>query len=275
MAVNGNLKKRIQTQNMIILALAIVIIVLVAVSTTAAWYIRTKSDSADLILANPVNISIAEFDENGKYKVVTNILEPYNNRIYPGDNIKLNLGMQMGLDGEQSSAAYVRVKLTIGLSSVSDNPDEDYIELEPSPSGGTGTIEGAEGEYGNFKDDGDLLIEYVNRPNDNNWELIDFNRFNQDKVDYTPDYWYVYKTVNAKNEEVARIASAQEQIEFLKGWIKLSKDNITNKYANKKFTINYIVEAIQTANVPDPIKDQGYGPWWNFYKGDIEDIQNN
>ena len=84
------LKKKIQVQNMIILALAIVIIVLIAVSSTAAWYIRTKSDSADIVLSNPVNIYITEFEKkttNGNtyynHEVKQDILEGYNNKIYP------------------------------------------------------------------------------------------------------------------------------------------------------------------------------------------------
>ena len=117
------LKKKIQVQNMIILALAIVIIVLIAVSSTAAWYIRTKSDSADIVLSNPVNIYITEFDSktnNGityyNHEVKQDILEGYNNKIYPGDKIKLKLGMQIGSQEEQSSSAYVRVQLNMAFS---------------------------------------------------------------------------------------------------------------------------------------------------------------
>ena len=88
------LKKKIQTQNIIIIALAIVIFVLMIVSGTAAWYIRTRSDSADIILSNPVNIYITEFkdlkdslgnvivDSEGnplkEHEVKTDILEDYN-----------------------------------------------------------------------------------------------------------------------------------------------------------------------------------------------------
>ena len=83
MASKQDLKKRIQTQNMIIIALAIIIFVLVIVSSTAAWYIRTKTDTADIILSNPVNIYITEFkeltDESGnpyfEHDVKTDILD--------------------------------------------------------------------------------------------------------------------------------------------------------------------------------------------------------
>lgn len=241
-------------QNMIILALAIVIIVLVAVSSTAAWYIRTKSDSADIILSNPVNIYIAEFDENGKYSLVTDILEPYRNRIYPGDRVKLKLGMQIGTEAEKSSSAYVRVKLSMAFSKISDDPNEPIITLE---------------DMSNQK-----LIEYENAPNPNNWTLVDFNEFVpvEEGETHTPDYWYVFKTTDASGNEISRVAQNLDQIEFINGYIKLSKTEITNQHANCKFHINYTVEAIQIVNVPDPLKYKGYGPWWDFVKGDIEDV---
>jgi hypothetical protein len=37
---------------------------------------------------------------------------------------------------------------------------------------------------------------------------------------------------------------------------------MNNKYANKKLTIVFMVEAIQTVNVSDPLAYPGYGPWY-------------
>jgi len=241
------LKRKIQVQNMIILALAIVIIVLIAVSSTAAWYIRTKSDSADIVLSNPVNIYITEDNE-----VKKDILEGYNNKIYPGDRIKLKLGMQLGTPQEESSSAYVRVKLNIAFSKLSSNPDEQDIPLTDLA--------------------GDNLIEYEDKPNANDWILVDFNNpTNQEIIDpeYTPDYWYVYKTTNANGQVSSRVAQNLDTLQFLDGYIKLSKTEITNKHANCKFHIIYTVEAIQIVNVPDPLVYRGYGPWWNFASGDL------
>lgn len=238
---------------MIILALAIVIVVLIGVSSTAAWYIRTKSDSADIVLSNPVNIEIAEFDSNNKFTRVKDILESYNNRIYPGDRIKLNLGMILGTSNETSSSAYVRVKLNMAFSKISDDPNESDITLE--------TLAGQN------------LIEYENEPDATKWKLVDFNKFTYvEGEDYTPDYWYVYKIDNATNGTVARVAQDGDEIPFLNGYIKLSKTNITNAQANHKFHIVYTVEAIQTVNVPNPLQYEGYGPWWNYINGDNEDI---
>ena len=260
------LKKKIQVQNMIILALAIVIIVLIAVSSTAAWYIRTKSDSADIVLSNPVNIYITEFEKkttNGNtyynHEVKQDILEGYNNKIYPGDRIKLNLGMQIGSENEASSSAYVRVKLNMGFSKISSNPDEADIPLTE------------------LADEG--LIEYEDQPNLMDWVLVDFNnptgKDTSSDPTYEPDYWYVLKSTTATGQTVARVAQSMETFLFLDGYIKLSKTEVTNKHANCKFHITYTVEAIQIVNVPDPLQYRGYGPWWNYTAGDIEDIEGN
>lgn len=240
-----SLKKKIQIQNMVILALAIVIVVLIVVSSTAAWYIRTKSDSADIILSNPVNIYITE-----DQKVVQDVLEGYRNRIYPGDRIKLKLGMQLGSEDETSSSAYVRVKLNMAFSKITNDPNQEDIALEELA--------------------GQNLIEYEDKPNENNWILIDFN--NPDNLtmtdpNYEPDYWYVLRDANSAT--TARVVQNMEHLEFLDGYIKLSKTEITNQHALHKFHIAYTVEAIQIVNVPDPLAYPGYGPWWNFVKGDL------
>lgn len=263
-----SLKKRIQTQNMIIIALAIVIFVLVVVSGTAAWYIRTRSDSADIILSNPVNIYITEFkelkdstgniirDKDGnpllEHELKTDILEDYNTRVYPGDKIKLKLGMQLGNDAMESSPAYVRVKL--GLTYEKIGVDGSLSGLEP------------------LAEDG--LIEYKDKPDENIWELVDFNKYkilNGTSTEH--DYWYVLKTKDSAGRTIAKIAQNKETFVFVDGYVALSKTNITNVHANCKFHINYIVEAIQKPHVPDPIANEGYGPWWDFALGDDEDLE--
>lgn len=264
MAVKKDLRKKVQMQNMIILALAIIILVLVIVSSTAAWYIRTKSDSADIVLSNPVNIYITEFedllDSDGNpvldidgnniknHSLKTDILENYNTKIYPGDKIKMSLGMQIGTQEEESSPAYVRVKLTCTWENI-------Y----------TGEISGLEnmGEQN--------LIKYKDKPDTDIWELVDFNKYSTDE-DAEPDYWYVLKTTDDDGNLTARIAQNMEQFVFVDGYIELSKTEITNAQANCKFHINYIVEAIQTVNVPNPLYYEGYGPWWNYALGDTEEL---
>lgn len=266
-ATKQELNKKIQTQNMIIIALAIVIFVLVAVSGTAAWYIRTRSDSADIILSNPVNIYITEFkdmkdssgniitDANGvpikEHELTTDILDEYNTRVYPGDKIKMRLGMQLGSKEVEASNAYVRVKLEISYEKISDGT-----------SSGLDTMVDQN------------LLEYKDKPDENVWEKIDFNKFKIESGETDKhDYWYVLKSYNTAGTPISRIARNLETFEFIDGYIALSKTEITNEHANCKFHINYIVEAIQVPNVPDPIVYQGYGPWWNFVKGDIEDVE--
>ena len=249
------LKKKIQMQNMIILALAIVIIVLIVVSSTAAWYIRTKSDSADIVLANPVNIYITEYDTsigaNGDtiytHHEKTDILENYQNKIYPGDKIKMNLGMRIGSEREASSPAYVRVKLSIKFSRITSEPNQTDLELEDLPD-----------DFGG--------VTYKDEPNPTTWKLVDFNDPDspfdtENSLGVDPDYWYVY-TVYSNGEHAARQAQNLEEIVFLDGYIALDKESITNEHANCKFHIIYEVEAMQIANVADPILYPGMGPWW-------------
>jgi len=259
------LKKKIQTQNMIIIALAIIIVVLVIVSSTAAWYIRTKTDSADIILSNPVNIYITEFSElkdatgqvitDGQgnpimnHELRTDILENYNTKVYPGDKIKMRLGMQVGSAELASSPAFVRVKLVV-----------TYENIYTGETSGLDDVAGQK------------LIRYKDKPDESIWHRINFNKFAQDGNSNIPDdYWFVLKSTEGASI-VSRKAYTGDQFEFLDGYIELDKEEITNAQANCKFHINYIVEAVQTANVPDPIRYQGYGPWWNDILGKLEDI---
>ena len=261
-------KKKIQTQNMIILALAILIVVLIVVSSTAAWYIRTRSDTADIILSNPVNIYITEFtekrdkdgniveDSNGlpmlEHTTKTDILEEFNTRVYPGDKIKMRLGMQIGDGITTSSPAYVRVKLQVAYENI-------Y----------TGEVS----ELQDLADKGQ--IEYEDAPDASIWQMVDFNKyaeFEGEESEKPTDIWFVLKTTDIAGNTYARVAYDLEQFVFIDGYITLSKINITNAQANCKIHINYVVEAIQVQNVPDPLEYEGYGPWWNFGLGDIEDI---
>ena len=163
--------------------------------------------------------------------------------------------MVLGSEEEESSTAFIRVKLTMAFSKISDNPDEPVIDMDDLAD--------------------QRLIEYETEPDTSMWHLIDFNDPTGDVVkteDYVPDYWYVLKQTDDLGRASARIAKSGETFEFLEGFIKLSKTEITNKHANCKFHVNYSVEAIQSVNVPDPIVYPGYGPWYNFMKGDIEDL---
>jgi hypothetical protein len=109
------------------------------------------------------------------------------------------------------------------------------------------------------------------------WELIDYNKYKIEKNEtdengnpYTNDYWYVLK----ENSTTAKIVYDTEMFNFLDGSIKLDKLELTNVDANAKFHFQYVVEAIQKANVPDPLAEQGHGPWWGFALGDGQTATN-
>ena len=244
MATQSEMRRKIQIQNMIIVALAIVIAVLVVVSSTAAWYIRTKSDTTEIRLSDPVNIEITE---NGK--VVTDILKDFDVQVYPGDTIGLNLGLKMGKKGTPSSPAYVRVKLEIWF----ENQDKEIVSLEDV----------ANSEKVRYKTPVDETI----------WHKINFNSEAQKtNPDLPDDYWYVLKDYDQFGNIISKVATNQQDYLFMDGFIELDKDNLTNLEALCKFHINYSVEAIQKENVPDPLVHVGYGPWWEDIYGDIEDL---
>ena len=244
MATQTDLRRKIQIQNMVIIALAIVIAVLVIVSSTAAWYIRTKSDTTEIRLSDPVNIEITE---NGS--VVQDILKDFEVKVFPGDTIGLNLGVKMGKKGTPSSPAFVRVKLEIWF----EDADKNVVSLE---------------------DIGDSSkVRYKDTPITELWEKVNFSQFAQiDNPDIPNDYWFVLKDYDEFGGLISKVAVNQEDYLFLDGFIELDKDNLTNREALCKFHINYKVEAIQKENVPDPLANPGYGPWWEDYYGDIEDL---
>ena len=274
MTKNGvDYKKRLQNQNIIIIALAIIIFVLVVVSASAAWYITTRTDTVDIVLGNPVNPYITSFDkiideDDPLYEVhsVTENLLGNNTRVYPGDQITMQLGFQLGDGKVESSPAYVRVKLVIVYENVF--------------TGETGKIEDMNKNFG--KDDAPLtdeegnkttsnsLIEYNNSiASGSGWQWAEVN-FNQDELDdqgneLPADNWYVLQNTNTMS---AKVVYDTELYRFIDGTIELSELNITNKYANCKFHIQYTVEAIQIANVEDPIsqkevsQDERTNPWW-------------
>lgn len=255
------LKKKIQTQNMIIVALVIVIFALVCVSGTAAWYIRTKTDTADFILNHPVNIFITDYkalvdssgnqvyDKDGnpvyEHTQSQNLTELYTNvKINPGDRIDMRLGIQIGDKAIESSPAYVRVKLIVTYENI-------YT-----------------GEVSELADYDDSLIDYQEGLVSKYWEKVDFNSnlLPEGNEPVKEDIWYVLKDTDDNGQTIARIAYNLETFEFVDGYIKIDRLNVTNKHANCKMHVNYVVEAIQIANIDDPILYRT-GPWW-----DHEDI---
>ena len=265
-------KKKLQTQSIIITALAIIIFVLVAVSSTAAWYIATKTDTADIVLGNAVMPRITSFnkiigEDDPLYDIHSSTQSLLGNtRVFPGDEITMSLGFVLGDDNITSSPAYVRVKLNILYENINTGETGHITEFNSSVGK---TDEPLTDENGN-PTRSDALIEYNHSIMSGNgwaWKEVDFNLGEEDK-DGKPlpaDYWYVLQDTSTG---ASKIVYDNDKYNFLDGTIELSEYNITNKYANCKFHINYIVEAIQIANVQDPILQENEtpenrtNPWW-------------
>ena len=221
-----DLKKKIQLQNLIIITMSICIVILLGVSFTAAWYIRTRTSSIDIVLSDPVNINITINDDVTNEFTVEDPLDTGSNRVYPGDKIKLKLGVVVGAL-KNSSPAYVRVKLAVRIEDTTSGGGDSYID--------------------------DTVIKIDKDPDDTSlWKHHDF-----DLSDDVEDYWYVLSDSDVK----AKVAQTGDAFTFVDGVIELSKQ-MTNQYANKKITIVFMVEAIQTENVSDPLAYPGFGPWY-------------
>lgn len=221
-----DLKRRIQLQNLIIITLTICIVVLLCVSFTAAWYIRTKTSSIDIILSDPVNVNVTINDDITNEFKYDFIIDTGNSRVYPGDRIKLKLGLILGAY-EASSPAYVRVKMEVKLEDTTSDNEDSYVE--------------------------DSIISIDQDPSDTDlWTEVNFG------TEDVQDRWYVL----CDNPRKAKTAVTGDSFTFVDGWIELNKRNMTNAYANKKLNIVFKVEAIQTENVSDPLAYPDYGPWW-------------
>jgi hypothetical protein len=147
-------------------------------------------------------------------------------RVYPGDRLKLKLGVIIGAEAA-SSPAYVRVKMAVRLEDTTSGSTDSFID--------------------------DTVIRIDKDPDDTSlWTYHDF-----DMSDDIEDNWYVLSDNNLK----AKVATTGDMYTFVDGWVELSK-SMNNKYANKKLTIVFMVEAIQTVNVSDPLAYPGYGPWY-------------
>ena len=87
------------------------------VSFTAAWYIRTKTSSIDIILSDPVNVNVTINDDITNEFKYDFIVDTGNSRVYPGDRIKLKLGViTINLDKVKEYYTEEYAKFIIGLA---------------------------------------------------------------------------------------------------------------------------------------------------------------
>lgn len=218
----------LNSQRIVIIILSAVLLMTLVGGVTFAWYTRVISDMLGIRLSDPVEIYITDELNVPKGGTVTIPLD--DTIILPGTRINMKLGFVMGMENRPSSPAYVRVKLKISSNALTDMGG-DIIE---------------EG-----------LVDFDNgnsapNPISSDWVEADFGSDDGGK-------WWVFSE-NVDGVISARTAYNGEKHTFIDGQIRIST-KLTNIFANKDITIDYVVSAIQTMNVENPIKDINNPTW--------------
>lgn len=218
----------LNSQRIVIIILSAVLLMTLVGGVTFAWYTRVISDMLGIRLSDPVEIYITDELNVPKGGTVTIPLE--DTIILPGTRINMKLGFVMGMENRPSSPAFVRVKLKISSNALTDMGG-DIIE---------------EG-----------LVDFDNgnsspNPISSDWVEADFGSEDGGK-------WWVFSE-NVDGVISARTAYNGEKHTFIDGQIRIST-KLTNIFANKDITIDYVVSAIQTMNVENPIKDINNPTW--------------
>lgn len=218
----------LNSQRIVIIILSVVLLMTLVGGVTFAWYTRVISDMLGIRLSDPVEIYITDELNVPKGGTVTIPLD--DTIILPGTRINMKLGFVMGMENRPSSPAFVRVKLKISSNALTDMGG-DIIE---------------EG-----------LVDFDNgnsapNPISSDWVEADFGSDDGGK-------WWVFSE-NVDGVISARTAYNGEKHTFIDGQIRIST-KLTNIFANKDITIDYVVSAIQTMNVENPIKDINNPTW--------------
>ncbi len=218
----------LNSQRIVIIILSAVLLMTLVGGVTFAWYTRVISDMLGIRLSDPVEIYITDELNVPRGGTVTIPLD--DTIILPGTRINMKLGFVMGMENRPSSPAFVRVKLKISSNALTDMGG-DIIE---------------EG-----------LVEFDNgnsapNPISSDWVEADFGSDDGGK-------WWVFSE-NVDGVISARTAYNGEKHTFIDGQIRIST-KLTNIFANKDITIDYVVSAIQTMNVENPIKDINNPTW--------------
>ncbi|MCI5714627.1 MAG: hypothetical protein MR288_03265 [Firmicutes bacterium] len=218
----------LNSQRIVIIILSAVLLMTLVGGVTFAWYTRVISDMLGIRLSDPVEIYITDELNVPKGGTVTIPLD--DTIILPGTRINMKLGFVMGMENRPSSPAFVRVKLKISSNALTDMGG-DIIE---------------EG-----------LVDFDNgnsapNPISSDWVEADFGSDDGGK-------WWVFSE-NVDGVISARTAYNGEKHTFIDGQIRIST-KLTNIFANKDITIDYVVSAIQTMNVENPIKDINNPTW--------------
>ena len=218
----------LNSQRIVIIILSVILLMTLVGGVTFAWYTRVISDMLGIRLSDPVEIYITDELNVPKGGTVTIPLD--DTIILPGTRINMKLGFVMGMENRPSSPAFVRVKLKISSNALTDMGG-DIIE---------------EG-----------LVDFDNgnsapNPISSDWVEADFGSDDGGK-------WWVFSE-NVDGVISARTAYNGEKHTFIDGQIRIST-KLTNIFANKDITIDYVVSAIQTMNVENPIKDINNPTW--------------
>lgn len=106
------------------------------------------------------------------------------------------------------------------------------------------------GNYGR-----DALV-FTEEPDGNYWKLVDFSL----KKDGS-DCWYV---LIDSTTGLAREVHDSERYNFLNDTVVFINRNLTNQMADKDITVNFVAQAYQVKNLPNPLEDIN-NPKWIYY----------
>lgn len=171
------------------------------------------------------NVEVHVTDYSGN--IGTQIITDMAGRVLPGQPIKITSGVWLKSTevNTQSPDAYIRVKFRV--STPIHNGD-----------GGANAI---------------ILTE---QPNESLWKRVDFS----EKKDGS-DMWYV---LIDSHTGLAREVHDNEKYDFLKNTSAYINRDLTNEMGGHDITVQFIVQALQVKNVPNPLLDIN-NPTWIWY----------
>ena len=219
-----DIARQLKIQRTIIISLIIFIIIGGIVGGTFAWYTRRATETANIVFSDPVEVYITGLDGTISSEIV-----PNTGKILPGSKVQVKAGFQLGKQDNASSDAYVRVRLSITCDDVLG---EDGKPLEE-----------------------DLIKEGIINPYSDVWKKVNFK-----KEDGSDDYWWVLCVKENSQVGSARIVKNMESELFYDGIIVIN-ENLQNEYANADIKVFFEVEAIQSANIENPLLDENNPTW--------------
>ncbi len=228
--------KKLSKTALLYVFIAIFIAVLSLFSITLAWYIKTQKQTIGIKFANPVVVQI-DYSDIANNSIIQSITGGTADSLKPGSKVTVNVGVSMA---ENSSLAYVRARMMLSCDVDNDGEVEyfdNYIKVVDK-----GGVQNSNviGNTTSFVADS------------KNWEFVEFT-----DSDGNPDYWYVWKDDKGAAREVGG-KDVNRSAQFYVGDILLSPE-MDNRFANKKIRIEFVVEAIQTSGIVDPIYCQEWG----------------